>query len=363
MGPYRRRARVFPSAAEVPIEHVRSRLRTFLPELRRRRIAVVHGPVSPEDHLNGQRFDRSEWSLTKILSTMAGLRLTAGHLDPTSDGFAAAVQAFDLVFLNVHGPYGEDGRIQGLLDYLEIPYTTSGVSAGCVGADKELTKAVCGLLSIRVPAHIPIDPAAPTGRPPPFGFPAMLKAAHGGTSVGIALVEDGEVPAALVELAGHGYDRFFLEQYLPGRAVTVGLLDLPDGTVVLPVLEAVTDRPFYDYGTKFILGEGTAVRFQLSDDLPSTATAEMNAAASELYAYLGCRGAARIDFVVAAADGLPYLLEINTIPGFHPRGNLALAARPAGLDHEDLVLALLVEAYVRLNRAPWRQRHTRPAVP
>src|ERR1022692_442790 len=338
---------------ELAATRARIALRAELAGLRARRIAVVHGGLSAEDRLNAERFPVEEWSLTPIMQTMRQLGLTAVHLDPTSDRFVDAVREHDLVFLNVHGPYGEDGRIQGLLDYLQLAYTTSGVLAGCVGADKLMTKAVCARLSIRTPADRSIDPVVEDDLA--VRFPAMLKASAGGTSLGVVLVEDEHaVRGALVELRLLGYARCFLEEYVRGRSLTIGLLDLPGGTMVLPPLEAVARRPFYDRATKFSLGADSAVRFHVPEDLPAEVVKEMAGFALRLFRHLGCRGAARVDFVVAGDTHRPHLLEINTVPGFHPRGNLALAAAAAGLDHQDLVLALLAEAAGRSNPPPWR---------
>ncbi|MCX4632350.1 hypothetical protein [Streptomyces sp. NBC_01443] len=112
--------------------------------LQDKKIAVVYGPVSEEDGLYIRSVPREQWSLAHIMTTLTELGLSVTHVDPTASTFPEEIRAFDVAFLNVHGPFGEDGRIQGLLDYLSTPYTGSGVLAGSVGMDKLASKSVRG---------------------------------------------------------------------------------------------------------------------------------------------------------------------------------------------------------------------------
>jgi len=326
-------------------------LRRSLEELRRRPIAVLYGAVSPEDRLYSDECPREEWSVTLILEAMRHLGLTAEHLDPTSDGFIDEVRDYDLVFINLHGEYGEDGRIQGLLDYLELPYTGPGVLASSVGCDKPLTKSAFQLLGIPTPAFalLEADGEDPSGG---LDFPLMLKAANGGSSVATLLVRDrDELATDAAELRADGWERLLVEEFIDGESVTVGLLDLPTGTALLPPLLCQTDAGFYDRDAK-LRGSGTT--YSVASDLPEQLCRDLGEAALATYRFLACRGFARVDFIVRSDPPGLWALEVNTIPGLQRMSNFVVAAQAIGLDYEEIILALLHDALQSERALPWR---------
>ncbi|MCW2679910.1 MAG: D-alanine--D-alanine ligase [Frankiales bacterium] len=329
---------------------VRPSLRDALPALRARRVAVVHGPSSQEDALYLGQVPPEQWSRTALLHALQALQVPAEHLDPTSPDFVDRLRQHDLVLLNAHGPYGEDGRVQGLLDYLGLPYTGSGVLASAVGMDKVVSKALFRDLGLATPlGHLLRE-----GEAPGLPVPVMLKAVDGGSSVGLELVEDlGHLAPAAAVMRAQGFDRLFLEEYLPGRSVTVSVMELPGGRRALPPLESVVagePDAVYDLDAK-LGGHGAAqVDHRCPEDLGEQVLAEMTRGSERVFDVLGARGAIRVDFVVHA--GVPFALEVNTCPGLQPASNLPVAAAMAGLDYEDVVLALLVSAG-DANDVPW----------
>lgn len=323
---------------------------TGLRALRRLRIAVIYGAVSEEDGLYIRSLPREEWSLTAIMSTLADCGLRAEHVDPTAANFPEKIRTYDVAYVNVHGPHGEDGRLQGLLDYLRVPYTSSGVLAGSVGMDKLVCKAVFQSLDIRTPWDAGLITAQTITR---FVLPAMLKASDGGSSVGIRMVETPEeIAEAIAEFEQRGLRRFFLEEFIHGRTITVSVIASPEGPVVLPPLETVTDTAYYDETAKLSGHHNASVSFQVPDDLKPDTVDAMATAAETVYTFLDCRGAIRVDFIVND-DGIPFALEINTIPGVQRHGNLPVVCEHVGISYQELIVGLLVEALA--TASTWRK--------
>ncbi|MGW4771750.1 D-alanine--D-alanine ligase family protein [Nocardia sp. NPDC004278] len=314
------------------------------------RVAVLYGPVSEEDRVYIRNTPHEKWSLTAIMETLTESGIDAEHLDPTAPDFVERVRTFDVAYVNVHGPWGEDGRLQGLLDYLHVPYTSSGVLAGGIGADKLASKAVfnyVGIPTLRDSGLI-VESAIPA-----FPMPAMLKAVDGGSSVGLQRVQTlTEAANAAHRFRERGFRRFFLEEFVVGRAMTVAVLGTPTGPKALPPLEVLTERDYYDEETKLGGGDGPAVTYQVPDDLASATLDAMSFGALAVYGFLECRGAIRIDYMVDAA-GVAYALEVNTTPGVQRHSNLPVAARAVGIGYRELILMLLADAIENGVRPPW----------
>ncbi len=320
--------------------------------LRHKRIAVVYGPVSEEDSLYIRSVPREKWSLAGILGALEGLGLHAEHVDPTDTDFIERIRLFDVAFLNVHGPYGEDGRLQGLLDYLSIPYTSSGVLAGSIGMDKLASKAVFSYLGIPVPRAVPVPRSRAAEVPSDFSFPAMLKAVDGGSSVGMALVgAAADLPHEAEVLNSRGFNRLFLEEYIHGRAVTVSVMATESGPTALPPLEFVTESEYYDESTKLGGSGAPHVEYRVPD-LPPHELKDLTEKSKAVYEFLACRGAVRIDYMIDN-QGVAYALEVNTIPGLQDQSNLPVSCRLEGITYPELITSLLVNAVENAAPAPW----------
>lgn len=308
------------------------------------RAAVVYGAVSAEDRLYMSRSPVSQMSITALTRTLAGLRLPAAVLDPCTRSFTRTLLDFDVVMPAMHGPYGEDGRLQGLLDYLRRPYCGSGVAASAVAADKALCKLAMTGLDVATPRWRLADTEAHAFAAQ-FGQ-VMVKPRLGGSSVGMTLVPDGQgLENAIRDATAIDPVGALIEEYVPGQPVTVAVLELPAGVVVLPPLAVEPHGgQFYDAETKLGADARYAVTYGQAR-LPGAVLEQLKVQSLKLWEGLGFRGIARIDFIVTETETLA--LEVNTVPGLSYESNFASAASLAGIGHDDIVLALLHEAFHR----------------
>ncbi|MFD9936508.1 ATP-grasp domain-containing protein [Streptomyces massasporeus] len=307
-------------------------------------IALVYGPVSAEDRLYHSKCPVEQRSVTALAEALEEIGARWKVLNPCEPDFIMELVEYDVALSNLHGPYGEDGRLQGLLDYLRVPYCGSGVGASAVAADKILCKRVMLTLGVPTPGwHVwSGGPVAWNGRP------IMVKPPFGGSSVGMSLVRDpADLPGALADAAGDGCAPVLIEEYVTGTPMTVGLLELPGGSAVVfpPLATEATEADFYDADTKLDVDLRGAVTVRAANLAPA-ALDKITAHARTLWNGLGLRGSARIDFILTE-DNEPYVLEVNTTPGMSRDSNFAVGAAMVGLTHTDVVLAMLHEALAR----------------
>jgi D-alanine-D-alanine ligase len=305
---------------------------------------MVYGGVSAEDRLYLAHCPPEQRSDTALRRSLTEIGADFAVLDPCDPGFVRSLPAFDVALPNLHGPYGEDGRLQGLLDYLRIPFCGSGVAASAVCADKLLCKRFMRSIGVSTPDWQVWWPGQETGWP---GRPVMAKPMLGGSSVGMSLVRDEAALEPALEYAwACDPSPVLVEEYVVGLPVTVGLLQLPGGLLVFPPLatEAI-GAEFYDAEAK-LDANGWGTVSVTAADLPAAVRTDLIRHALALWNGLGCGGWARIDFVITAT-GQPYALEVNTTPGMSAESNFAVGAGLAGLSHADVVRAILHEALTR----------------
>jgi D-alanine-D-alanine ligase len=242
----------------------------------------------------------------------------------------------EVAFLALHGRFGEDGCAQGLLESMGIPYTGSGVLASAMGMDKVISKLVFrdAGLSLAPYRVFPRPRAASvTVADLPFGLPSVVKPACEGSSVGVHIVkEPGQLAPALSDAASFQGD-VIVEQYLRGQEVNVAVLDGEP----LGAIEMVPSREFYDYVAKYTPG---STQYFFPARLSPEVTGRVCRDAGTAYRALGCAGAARVDFIVAA-DGTPFILEVNTLPGMTGTSLVPKIAAGKGITFPDLCERLL----------------------
>lgn len=292
--------------------------------------------------LMGGRSAEREVSLASGKACAEALR-TAGYdvaeIDVIGD-VAALTKALspkpDVVFNALHGRYGEDGCIQGLLELLEIPYTHSGVLASALAMDKEAAKTVFKARGIRVPEGV-IAPVADVHDV--FDAPYVVKPVREGSSVGVLIVSEGDNRPPIKGDWGFGAEAL-VERYVPGRELTVAIMD----GRALGALEILAETEFYDYEAKYRPGGSSHVALT---DAPEAVLAAANATAITAHKALGCRGVTRADFrwddTQPGAEGL-YLLEINTQPGMTETSLVPDIAENAGISFPDLVSWMVEDA-------------------
>ncbi|MEW6541312.1 MAG: D-alanine--D-alanine ligase [Bacillota bacterium] len=251
----------------------------------------------------------------------------------------------ELAFIALHGPLGEDGAVQGLLELLGIPYTGSGVLASALAMDKIATKKMLAHAGLPVPEFRKVEAgdaegvrAAVAG----LGLPVVVKPLAQGSSLGVYIVDrEEDVGVRIADAAAYGGPRVLLEKFIAGPELTAAVLGNRDPWV-LPLIEIVSATGKYDYESKYTPG--------LSEHLiPPRVPREVQERVSDLalraYLALGCRGFARVDLIVPGDEA--YILEINTIPGLTDVSLFPDAARAAGMSFADLVERLVLLAQER----------------
>ena len=243
------------------------------------------------------------------------------------------------VFIALHGRYGEDGTVQGALEWMGIPYTGSGVMASALCMDKLRTKLVWESSGVPTPRGETInaetDWAALAQR---LGLPLIVKPAHEGSSIGITKVSAVEHLQAAYVLAAKHDTLVIAEEFVAGRELTAAFL----GERALPLVRIEAPQGNYDYQNKYFNDD---TRYHCPSGLPAAQESEIQALVMRAVRALGCSGWGRADLILRD-DGSPCLLEMNTIPGMTSHSLVPMAARAAGIDFDDLALRILELAHV-----------------
>jgi D-alanine-D-alanine ligase len=294
-------------------------------------------------------------------STGAGSSSTAPAIASASHHIDELVREgdVDVVFIALHGPYGEDGTVQGLLELLGIPYTGSGVLASALAMDKLRSRQVLQASGIPVPAWLAVDgtrwPAARAGIAGriarDLGYPCVVKPNAQGSSIGVTIVRDAAGLDAAVAAALEYGDVVLVEEYLRGTELTCGVLDDPatGAPQALPVIEIVPQREFFTYEAKY----GGASEEICPARISAAHTAKAQDLALRTHEVLGCEGFSRTDIFLTAGDLI--VLETNTIPGLTEGSLIPLAARTAGISYPEM-LDRMITAALRRDRMRRRTR-------
>ena len=243
----------------------------------------------------------------------------------------------DVAFIALHGPFGEDGTIQQLCDELHVAYTGSTAATSRLGMDKAASKKRFEEAGLRVPRGQTINLDKPDRRGLRLAYPLVVKPVGQGSSLGVSIVRhENQLPEALVEAGQYG-NRLLLEEFIPGRELTVGVF----GEDALPIVEVRPSHPFFDYATKYTAG---MTDYLVPAPLPAEIAAAVQAAGLKAHRALGCRHLSRTDLILNA-DNVPVILEVNTIPGFTPTSLLPKAAACVNLSYDELCEQLALMAW------------------
>lgn len=256
----------------------------------------------------------------------------------------------DVVYIALHGRYGEDGTIQELLEFLGIPYTGSGVIASALAWDKAISKRLFVREGVPTPAWATftadafkqMGAATALDRIPEAvgGFPVAVKPAKQGSALGLTKVDGAEgLAEALLTALSYG-DSAIVEKWVTGTELAVSVIDGPHGLRVLPPVEMAPKSGLFDFSSMYTPGE---TDYYVPARLDENKLAEVTALADRVHRLLGCRHMSRVDMVVAT-DGVPYVLEVNTSPGMTETSLLPMAAASVGIDFPDLVAHLVRSA-------------------
>ncbi len=252
-------------------------------------------------------------------------------------------EKINVAFIALHGRFGEDGAIQAILDELEIPYNGCGSTASYAAFNKCVTQKILDEYKVSTPATVMVNAQTPFDIDQVVsrlgGFPVVVKPACEGSSIGVNLARDrGELAAAFSKAAAYG-DDIVIQQFVKGRELTVGIL----GVNPLPIVEikSADDHAFFDFQAKY---QSQMTQYIVPAQLSDATASAVQQEALKAYHALGCEGFGRVD-VLLDKDERPYVLEINTIPGFTATSLLPKAARAAGIDFTQLCLTLVDMAY------------------
>lgn len=259
----------------------------------------------------------------------------------------------DVVFPALHGPYGEDGAVQAMLEGFEIPYVGSGVAASALSMDKEYTKKIAACAGLAVADGVVLrkgqHDVSPEDRDR-LGLPVFVKPAREGSSIGVSKVEDwAELPEAL-DRARKSDDKILVEAAVPGREIDIGVLERPSGDLeVSPPMEILpsTEHTFFDYQAKYA---DSATVFDVPAKLDPSTTHAIGQDALRLFRELDCSGLLRVDLFLRP-DGTRIINEVNTFPGFTSVSQYPRMWQAAGLNYSDLLDILIDTATSRCCRS------------
>ena len=272
-----------------------------------------------------------------------GHRVLRADIQP-HDASALDAPGTDVVFIALHGEFGEDGKVQTLCEARGLPYTGSNPRASELAMDKAAAKQIVRRHGLATPDwivieeyHTPSQTARHVAEMPP---PVVVKPVTGGSSVDVTIARTIDQRDAAIEAGLDKYGRVMIERFVTGRELTVGIL----GEEPLPVIEIVPKGAFYDYAAKYADDAGTEYRFDL--DVEAGALRAIQASALAVHQGMGCRDMSRVDFILDQG-GQAWMLEVNAIPGFTGHSLLPMAARRSGIEFPQLVDRLVRMAYSR----------------
>ncbi|MCS6978567.1 MAG: D-alanine--D-alanine ligase [Flavobacteriales bacterium] len=321
------------------------------------RVAVVWGGNTGE-------YEISRRSALRVMEALKGfplepwlVEIRGSHWQVLGEGLQCALNkddfsflhpaegrklSFDVVYNIIHGSPGEDGRLQGYLDMIGMPYTGCGFRTSLITMNKYL----CKQMLREVPVGLAASVLVRRGFPIDFskivdalGLPLFVKPANGGSSLGTHKVKSAEDLEPALEDAFLHDAEVMCETFIPGRELTCGVVGLRDEIHALPVTEIIPHREFFDYAAKY---EGAS-----SEVTPAAIAPELTALLQEkarlVYKALHCRGIVRVDFILTK-EGIPYFLEVNTVPGFSAQSIVPQQLIAAGLNPGQVIFELISEA-------------------
>lgn len=242
----------------------------------------------------------------------------------------------DIFFIGLHGRLGEDGRIQGLLDLLGIPYVGSNVLGSALAMDKAKSKKMFYLNGIRVAKEKVVEKHSfkETDFSHELPYPVVVKPNHEGSTIGLTIAQNIEELITGISSAFQHDDVVLLEEFISGKEVTIAVMGNKGDVKALPIVEIVPKNAYYDYESKYAPGMSEhIVPARLSDDL----TKQLQNQAILAHVALGCDIYSRVDFIVPHDGSEPVILEVNTLPGMTPTSLYPDAAREIGLSYEDMI--------------------------
>jgi D-alanine-D-alanine ligase len=326
----------------------------------KRKIALVTGGYSREAEISYKSAVTVENNVDKDLFDVYKIDISREgwfHIDNEGNKTAVAKNdfslnlsdkkiTFDAVLMCIHGSPGEDGKLQGYFDMLNIPYTSCDVTSSAITFNKGYTVAVAAFNGIKVSRSVLLIKnrfTSPEEIIDNLQFPVFVKPNNGGSSIGMSKVNSAsEELGAAIDKAFKEDDQVLVEEFIEGRELTIGVFRKKNDIITLPITEIISKKDFFDYEAKY-LGKSEEITPAKVDE----AIAEkVRTAAKRIYRVFNCRGVVRIDFIYNEKAGEPFMLEVNTVPGQSEASIVPQQVKAMGLSLKEFYTALIEEAFL-----------------
>lgn len=252
---------------------------------------------------------------------------------------------FDAVFIGIHGTPGEDGKLQGYFDLLNIPYSSCDAATSALTFNKRYTVAVAAFGGIPVAKSIHIFKNSRLSGSEilqQLQLPLFIKPNNGGSSIGMSKVTDAETLEAALDKAFQEDDQVLAEEFIKGREFTIGVFKSEGEIITLPITEIISKKDFFDYEAKYVAGMSEEITPPAADE---ATLQKVRDNAKKVYELLNCRGLVRIDFIFNETNQQPYLLEVNTVPGQSEASIVPKQVRAMGWTLKEFYSALIEECF------------------
>ena len=320
------------------------------------RIAFVTGGYSGEAEISYQsaktiekNIDTEKFDYYKIDITPKGwfYEDNGQKSEVDKNGFSISVNGqkikFDAVLIGIHGTPGEDGKLQGYFDIIGIPYTSCDCATSALTFNKRYTVAVASFSGIKVANSVLLFKNVyqnPDTLVKNLKFPVFVKPNNGGSSIGMSKVNSpSEELGAAIEKAFKEDEQVLVEEFIKGREFTIGVFKSKGKIIALPITEIISKKEFFDYEAKYLGASQEITPAEIDDQIANQVKAE----AIKIYQIFNCRGIVRIDFIYHEEEKLPYMLEINTVPGQTEASLVPQQVKAMGWTLMDFYTALLQE--------------------
>jgi D-alanine-D-alanine ligase len=323
----------------------------------KKKVALVTGGLSGEAQISyksaitvNSNLDRNKFEVYQIDINPSGWWYTPENEAPQKvnrDDFSITDGGvkinFDVVLLCIHGTPGEDGKLQGYFDMLELPYTSCDAATSALTFNKRYTVAVAAFGGISVAnsmhlfKHTPVSPENILSK---LQLPVFVKPNNGGSSIGMSKVTSADALAPALEKAFKEDTQVLVEEFISGREFTIGVFKTKGALQVLPITEIETSNEFFDFEAKY---QGKSVETTPAL-ISETMQSQLEAAAKRVYEVLNCRGVVRVDFIYNEEKGLPYMLEVNTVPGQSAASVIPQQVKAMGMSLQDFYTSIVEES-------------------
>jgi len=323
----------------------------------KKNIALVTGGLSTEAQISYKSAETVRANLNRSVYEVYYIDIHASgwwyvpeseeRIPVNKDNFTVTYQGntivFDAALMCIHGTPGEDGKLQGYFDLLQIPYTSCDTATSALTFNKRFTVAVVAFSGVQVAkslhlfAHTPVSPEQILHQ---LQLPVFVKPNNGGSSLGISKVNDPAELSAALQKAWAEDNQILIEECIVGREFTIGVFKQQGIITVLPITEIITQNEFFDFEAKY-LGKSKEIT---PADIPENIQHQLEAAARKAYEVLNCRGVVRIDFIYSNAHQQPFLLEVNTVPGQSAASVIPQQVVAMGGNLQDFYGSLIEEA-------------------